>query len=79
MEYLHNKNGKRKHYRFYWVGNPGDQPLWTPKFHSTLSKNSFRFRRVSKKCSTITNLEEEEVINPEAIPLDVAKKIKINP
>ena len=37
----------------------------------------FRFRKVSKKCSTITNLEEEEVINPEAIPLAVAKNLKL--
>ena len=46
MEYLHNKNGKRKHYRFYWVGNPGDQPLRNPKWHSNISEKSFRVRKV---------------------------------
>ena len=62
MEDLHNKDGKRKHYRSYWVGNPGDQPLWTPKQHLT-----------------ITNVQEEESKNTEAIPLDISKQVKINP
>ena len=38
MDDLHKKGGKRKNYSFYWVGNTGDQPLWTPKWHSILSE-----------------------------------------
>ena len=39
MEDLHSKGIKSKNYRFCWVGNPGDQPLWNPKWHSNLSEN----------------------------------------
>ena len=62
MDDLHKKGGKRKNYSFYWVGNTGYQPLWTPKWHLTL-----------------TNVQEEESKNTEAIPLDISKQVKINP
>ena len=78
MEDLHKNDVKRKHYHFYWVGNPGDQPLWTPKWHLTLSEKLFRFRKVGKECSTKTNVEEEEAKYPEDIPLAIAKQVKIN-
>ena len=45
---------------FYWVGNPGNQSLWTPKWHSIFSEKSFRVRKVGKKCITVRNVEEEE-------------------
>ena len=59
MEDLHKQDGKRKHYRLYWVVNPGEQPLWNPKWNLTLSEKSFRVGKVGKKCSTVKNVEEE--------------------
>ena len=79
MEYLHKEDGNCKRYCFYWVINPGDQTLWTPKQHSTLSEKSLTVRKVGNKCSTIPNVEEEEAKNPEAIPLAIAKQVKNNP
>ena len=76
MEDLYKKDGKHKHYCFYWVGNPGDQQFWTPKWYSTLSEKSFMVRKFGKKCSTITNVREDEAKNPEAIPLAFAKTSK---
>ena len=60
IEDLYNKDVNYTHYCFYWVRNTGDQPLWTPKWHSTLYEKSFRVRKVGQKCSTITNIEEKE-------------------
>ena len=57
MEDLHRKGVNSNTYRFCWVGNPGDQPLWTPKWHSTLSEKSFRVRKVGNNFGTITNVE----------------------